>query len=207
MIDDSEGLVTPHEAFCRILAINHPQKPDLGHEVKSIYWFREIANGHPDSIACSKALKFLAAKIEKGKIHAQGMRPQEDRPTPINLGELRIGVLKVWDGTFEIRNEGRLYRNVFLSMADLNRELGAPSTVSAKPWKSHTEEMIRAKIREVYSEEKDAGRRVPNINQTPKLVKEKLNADGYDASGNRIKKIAEEAEFKALRERTGVRAT
>jgi hypothetical protein len=74
-------------------------------------------------------------------------------------------------------------------------------------WKNPTPEMIRAKILEVYSEEKAAGRRVPNINQTPKFVRKKLNADGYDAADNRIKTIADEPKFKALRERTGVRAT
>jgi len=48
---------------------------------------------------------------------------------------------------------------------------------------------------------------VPNINQTPKLVRKKLNADGYVTSDKNIKKIADEPEFKALREPIGVRAT
>jgi hypothetical protein len=134
VIDESEGLVTPHEAFCRIVAVTHPQRPDLGKEVTSRYWFREIVADHPESIVCSNALKFLSAKVSEGKIHAQGMRPRDDRPAPINLGELRTGELKVWDGTFELQNEGRLYRNVFLSMADLNRELGAtPAKEPHKP--------------------------------------------------------------------------
>jgi hypothetical protein len=134
MIDESEGLATPFEAFCRVVSVIHPEKPDIAKEVTSQYWFREIANDHPDSIACCKALKFLSAKVSEGKIHAQGMRPRDDRPAPINLGELRTGELKIWDGTFEIQNEGRLYRNVFLSMADLNRELGAtPAKEPPKP--------------------------------------------------------------------------
>jgi len=65
--------------------------------------------------------------------------------------------------------------------------------------------MVRVKLREAYSEEKTAGRRAPNLNKIPKFVQPKLNADGYDASGKRIKKIAGEDEFK--REPTGVRAT
>jgi hypothetical protein len=83
---------------------------------------------------------------------------------------------------------------------------GLPTETPA-PWKSPTPEMIRAKIREAYSEEKTAGRRAPNINDIPKLVRPKLNADGYDAAYNRIKTIADEPPFKALREPTGVRAT
>jgi hypothetical protein len=71
--------------------------------------------------------------------------------------------------------------------------LGSPPTESPQR-KNPTDGMIRAKIREVYSEEKAAGRRVPNINQTPKLVRKKLNADGYVTSDKNIKKIADEAD-------------
>jgi hypothetical protein len=212
MIDDSEGLGTPHEAFCRIVTVIHPKNPGLGKKVTGPWWHYELPHDSRDALACGNALGFLNTKVSAGKISAQGIRKgtEHDGPKPINTAELRTGILKVWDGTLECRSSeggGRLYQQVFLSMADLNRELGVPSTVSPKPWKNPTDEMIRAKIREVYSEEKAAGRRVPNINQTPKFVTEKLNAVGYDASGNCIKKIAEEAEFKALRERTGVRAT
>jgi hypothetical protein len=83
----------------------------------------------------------------------------------------------------------------------------APQARRTPQWKTPAPGMIRAKIHEVYSEEKAAGRRVPNINQTPKIVRKKLNADGYDASDLRIKEIADEPEFKALREPVGVRAT
>jgi hypothetical protein len=137
MIDDSAGLVTPHGAFRRIVEITHPQKPNLGDEVTSAYWFREIASDHPDSIACSKALKFLATKVEDGKIRAQGIRPSSGGPIEINLGELRIGELRIWEGKLVCRNHdggARLYRDVFLSMADLNRELGAtPAKEDPKP--------------------------------------------------------------------------
>jgi hypothetical protein len=87
----------------------------------------------------------------------------------------------------------------------------APAPVAAselpQQWKTPIDGMVRAKMRDAYSEEKAAGRRAPNINKIPKLVRPKLNADGYDASDNRIKTIAEEPEFKPLREPTGVRAT
>jgi hypothetical protein len=212
MIDDSEGLGTPHEAFCRIVAVIHPENPGLGKKVTGPHWHYELPRDSRDALACGNALEFLAANVSAGKISAQGIRKgtEHDGPKPINTAELRTGILKVWDGTLECRTDGeggRLYRSVFLSMADLNRELGVPSTVSLKPSKNPTEEMIRTKIRETYSEEKAAGRRAPNINDIPKIVRPKLNADDYDTSGNHIKKIAEEAEFKALREPTGVRAT
>jgi hypothetical protein len=136
MIDDSAGLVTPHAAFRRIVEITHPQKSNLGKEVTSAYWFRGIASDHPDSIACSKALKFLAAKVEEGKIRAQGIRLSSDGPIEINLGELRIGVLRIWEGKLVCPNDGgggRIYRDVFLSMADLDRELGVPPAAKQKP--------------------------------------------------------------------------
>ena len=212
MIDDSEGLGTPHEAFCRIVAMIHPENPGLGKKVTGPHWHYEFPRDSRDALAIGNALGFLDANVSAGKISAQGIRKgtEHDGPKPINTAELRTGNLKVWDGTLECRSGGtggRLYQHVFLSMADLNRELGAPSAALPKPLKIPTPEMIRKKIRQVYSEEKAAGRCVPNINQTPKFVRPKLNADGYDAADNRIKNIAEEPAFKALRERTGVRAT
>jgi hypothetical protein len=206
MIDDSEGLVTPHEAFCRILEVIHPENPGLGKTVTGPHWIYEDRD-EADTLACHNALKFLEASVSAGKIRAEGKRPRADEPVEIRQSELRTGVLKVWDGTLEFLMEGRLYRRVFLSMADINRELGMPSTVSAPPWKKPTDEMVRVKLREAYSEKKAAGERAPNINKIPKFVRPKLNADGYDAADDHIKRIAEEDEFKALREKTGVRAT
>jgi hypothetical protein len=207
MIDDSEGLGTPHEAFCRIVAAIHPENPDLGKKIAGPHWHHQLPRDSRDAVACGNALKFLDASVTAGKISAQGIRrgSEYDGPKPINTAELRTGILKVWDGA--LMCHGRLYQHVFLSLADLNRELGSTPAPATKPLKSPTAEMIRAKIREVYSEAKAAGRRVPNINQTPKFVRQKLNADGYEAAGNHIKKIAEEPAFKGLRERTGVRAT
>jgi hypothetical protein len=210
MIDDSEGLGTPHEAFCRIVAVIHPENPGLGKKVTGPHWHYEFPPG-PDALAIGNALSFLDANVSAGKISAQGIRKGTEHfgPKPINTAELRTGILKIWDGALVCRSDGggRLYRSVFLSMADLNRELGMPSTVAPQQWKNPTDEMVRVKLREAYSEEKAAGRRAPNINDIPKIVRPKLNADGYDTSGSRIKKIADEAQFKALRERTGVRAT
>jgi hypothetical protein len=210
MIDDSEDLGTPHEAFCRILEVIRPENPGLGKTVTGPHWIYEDRDD-ADTLACQQALRFLEDNVRAGKIRAQGIRKgtEHDGPKPINTAELRTGNLKVWDGTLECRTDGggRLYRSVFLSMADLNRELGMPSMVSPKRWKNPTDEMVRVKLRDAYSEKKAAGERAPHINDIPKFVRPKLNADGYDTSGNRIKKIADEPEFKALREPTGVRAT
>jgi hypothetical protein len=212
MIDDSEGLGTPREAFCRIVAVIHPENPGLGKKVTGPHWHYELPRESRDALACGNALGFLDANVSAGKISAQGIRKgtEHDGPKPINMAELRTGILNVWDGTLECRSGGaggRLYQHVFLSMADLNRQLGVPSTVSPKPWKIPTDEMVCVKLRDAYSEEKAAGRRAPNINKIPKFVRPKLNADGYDTSDKHIKDIADKDEFKALRELTGVRAT
>jgi hypothetical protein len=212
MIDDSEGLGTPREAFCRIVEVIHPENPGLGMKVTGPWWHHELPPGSHDALAVGNALGFLDAAVVAGKISAQGIRKgtEHDGPKPINTGELRTGILKVWDGTLECRSAsagGRLYQHVFLSMADLNRELGVPSTVSLKQLKNPGDEMVRVKLRDVYSEEKAAGRRAPNIIKIPKFVRPKLNADGYDTSDKHIKDIADEREFKDLREPTGVRAT
>jgi hypothetical protein len=212
MIDDSEGLGTPHEAFCRIVAMIHAENPGLGKKVTGPHWHYEFPRDSRDALAIGNALRFLNANVSAGKISAQGIRKgtEHDGPKPINTAELLTGNLKVWDGTLECRSGGtggRLYQHVFLSMADLNRALGVPSTVSPPPWKNPTDEMVRVKLRDAYSEEKAAGRRAPNINKISKFVRPKLQADGYDAADNRIKTIADEPDFKALREPTGVRAT
>jgi hypothetical protein len=133
MIDDSEGLGTPHEAFCRIVAVIHPENPGLGKKVTGPHWHYELPRDSRDALACGNALGFLAANVSAGKISAQGIRKgtEHDGPKPINTAELRTGILKVWDGTLECRTDGeggRLYRSVFLSMADLNRAIGAPAT-------------------------------------------------------------------------------
>jgi hypothetical protein len=209
MIDDSEALGTPREAFCRIVEVIHPENPDLGKEVTGPHWHYQFPRDSRDALAVGNALGFLDANVSAGKISAQGIRKgtEHDGPKPINTGELRTGILNVWDGTLECREGGRLYRHVFLSMADLNRELGVPSTVSVKQLRNPGDEMVRVKLRDVYSEEKAAGRRAPNIIKIPKFVRPKLNADGYDTSDKHIKDIADEREFKDLREPTGVRAT
>jgi len=142
MIDDSEGLGTPHEAFCRIVAVIHPENPDLGKRVTGPHWHYELPRDSRDALACGSALRFLDASVSAGKISAQGIKKgtEHDGPKPINTAELRTGNLKIWEGTLECRGagSGRLYQDVFLSMADLNRELGMPPTVSSKPVeKSH----------------------------------------------------------------------
>jgi hypothetical protein len=130
MIDDSEALGTPHEAFCRIVEVNHPENPGLGKKVTGPHWHYEFPPG-PDALAIGNALGFLNANVSAGKISAQGIRKgtEHDGPKPINTAELRIGILNVWDGTLVCQTNGegaRLFRDVFLSMADLNRELGIP---------------------------------------------------------------------------------
>jgi hypothetical protein len=136
VIDDSESLVTPHEAFCRILEVIRPENPGLGKKVTGPHWRYELPRASDDALACGNALGFLDANVSASKIGAQGIKKgtEHDGPKPINTAELRTGILNVWDGTLKCRTGGeggRLYRNVFLSMADLNRELGVPPVKEA----------------------------------------------------------------------------
>jgi hypothetical protein len=134
MIDDSEDLVTPREAFCRILEVMRPENPGLGKTVIGPHWIYEDRDA-ADTLACQNAIRFLEANVSSGKIGAEGKRPGSDGPVAIPQSDLRTGILKIWEGTLEFRMEGRLYRNVFLSMADLNRELKAPAAKRGAPTK------------------------------------------------------------------------
>jgi hypothetical protein len=134
VIDASEALITPHEAFCRILEVIRPENPGLGKTVTGPHWIYEDRD-EADTLACQQALGFLKDNVSAGKIRAEGKRPRADEPVEIRQSELRTGILKVWDGTLEFQMEGRLYRNVFLSMADLNRELGVPDLKQVAPTK------------------------------------------------------------------------
>jgi hypothetical protein len=141
MIDDSEGLGTPHEAFCRILEVIRPENPGLGKtvtepamlayvwrrtrdaETGAAHWIYEDRD-EADTLACQQALGFLEDNVRAGKIRAEGMRPRSDGPVEISLSDLRTGILNPWNATLAFQMEGRLYRKIFLSMANLNRELG-----------------------------------------------------------------------------------
>jgi hypothetical protein len=63
--------------------------------------------------------------------------------------------------------------------------------------------VIRDKVRLVYERAKAAGRDGSNLNKVPNEVQPLLEADGYEASKNSIKKIACEHEFKAFRRPRG----
>jgi hypothetical protein len=205
MIDDSEGLVTPHQAFCRVIAVNHPEKPDLGKEVTSRYWFRETPADDPDSIACAKACKILTEHVRGGRIHAQGIRPQQahEGPKEINLAELSMGDLRIWDGTLEIRNDGRLYRDVFLSMADLNRVLGVAEPASPTRRKPAPDPRIRTEIRTAYADALNQKVKPPNIVELGKIVQKGLAMAGFYASQKKIQEIGAEGQFQKLRRGVG----
>jgi hypothetical protein len=158
VIDDSEGLGTPHEAFCRIVAVIHPKNPDLGKKVTGPHWHYEFPRDSDDTLAIGNALGFLASNVDAGKIGAQGIRKgtEHDGPKPINTAELRTGILKVWDGTLQCLTGDtgwRLYRDVYLSMADLNRAMGIVTTqVNAAPLRPASDPTIRTEIRAAYAD-------------------------------------------------------
>jgi hypothetical protein len=176
MINDSEGLGTPHEAFCRIVAVIHPENPGLGKKVTGPHWHYEFPPG-PDALAIGNALGFLNANVSAGKISAQGIRKgtEHDGPKPINTAELRTGNLKVWDGTLECRSGGtggRLYQHVFLSMADLNRALGVPLAESPQ----QVEKTSSDELAPPTSPKGRAQRAIAQIRKDPSLDVDKMSA-------------------------------
>jgi hypothetical protein len=219
--------IPPLEAFRLILRAIYPEHPEpeaidrdyfryvkaTGDAVKSTIDASGKRSYSDEAIQkAADALKLLRDGIQAQKIELQGAPPAAPAGPPSKIGsrDCATGELDVWDETLEIHTKGvtdYTYRRVWCLRDDVLAMLGMPSGVSLKRWKNPTDEMVRAKVKEAYSEEKAAGRRAPNINEIPKFVRPKLNADGYDTSDNRIKKIADEPEFKALREPTGVRAT
>ena len=177
MIDDSEGLGTPHEAFCRIVAVNHPENPGLVKKVTGPHWHYELPRDSQDALACGDALVFLEANVSAGKIRAQGIRKgtEHDGPKPINTAELRTGFLKIWDGTLECRGGGaggRLYQHVFLSMADLNRALGVPL---AEP-PQQVEKTSSDELAPLTSPKGRAQRAIAQIRKDPSLDVDKMSA-------------------------------
>jgi hypothetical protein len=90
MINDSESLVTPREAFCRILEVIRPENPGLGKTVTGPHWIYEDRD-EADTLACQNALRFLEANVSAGKIRAEGKRPRSDGPVEIRQSELRTG--------------------------------------------------------------------------------------------------------------------
>jgi hypothetical protein len=208
MIDDSEGLGTPHEAFCRIVAVIHPENPGLGKKVTGPHWHYELPRDSRDALACGNALEFLAANVSAGKISAQGIRKgtEHDGPKPINTAELRTGILKVWDGTLECRSGGeggRLYRDVYLSMADLNRAMGMAKQVNSPPLKPAGDPRIRTEIRAAYADAQNQNIKPPNIVELGKIVQKRLANAEFSAAQEQIQKIGAEGEFKKLRRPVG----
>jgi hypothetical protein len=207
VIDDSEGLVTPREAFCRILEVMRPENPGLGKTVTGPHWIYEDRD-EADTLACQNAIGFLEANVSAGKIRAQGIRKgtEHDGPKPIDTAELRTGILKIWDGTLECRGDGfgRLYRSVFLSMADINRELGLPPvTGTPTRLKPASDPRIRTEIKAAYADAKNQNVKPPHIVELGKIVQGRLATAGLYAAQAHIQEIGGEDEFLKLRRAVG----
>ena len=200
-------LLTLEKSFRAVLRAHYPQAPHLADRVTLHAMRASFAEPRsPAEQAAHEAYDMLKEAIIDRKIRMHGCLAGQ-LCGDISPAEITIpGRIDVFGNTLHVR-QGRTYHDVSCAADDIAALIGAPATPATKSWKTPSPDMIRAKIREVYSEAKAAGERVPNINQTPKFVRPKLNADGYDAAYNHIKKIAEEPIFKGLRQPTGVRAT
>jgi hypothetical protein len=200
--------LTLEESFRAVLrAHHHPQAPYLADKVTLHAMRASFAEPRsPAEQAAHEAYDMLMAAIIDGRVKLHGCLAGQ-LCGDISPAEITIpGHISVWEGSLHVR-QGRTYYDVCCSAEDIAALIGTPSPAPREPWKNPTDEMVRVKLRDAYSEAKAAGERAPNINEIPKFTRPKLNADGYDTSDKNIKKIADEAEFKDLREPTGVRAT
>jgi ribosomal protein L23 len=68
-----------------------------------------------------------------------------------------------------------------------------------------TKQQIRDEMRALYGAKEDACEKMPNINETAKAVRERLEKRNLLATQTLIKSIADETEFKNRRGRVGVR--
>jgi hypothetical protein len=206
----------PVKALNAIFLASYP----AGSEIDGWPWFRKRGVGlsedpgehrqtplSAETQAAVQALRQIESGVREGKIKIRGVFRLGEALADIDPEDATDGRLDVFAETLEIPERGHAYQSVRCVDDDVFALLGMPSTASRKLWKNPTDEMVRIKLRVAYSEAKAAGARAPNINKIPKFGRPKLNADGYDASDARIKKIAEQPEFEALREPTGVRAT
>jgi len=206
VIDDSEGLVTPYEAFCHIVAVIRPDNPGLGKKVTGPHWRYEFPRDSDDALAIGNALGFLKKNLSAGKIRALGIRPRSDGPAEINLVDLRTGILKVWDGTLQCLTGDtgwRLYRDVYLSMADLNRAMGIVAQSSQALLKPAPDLRIRTEIRATYAEAQTQNVKPPNKVELGKIVQERLAKAEFYASQEQIQIIGDEDEFQKLRRPVG----
>lgn len=200
-------LLTLEKSFREVLRAHYPQAPQLADTVTQGAMQASFSEPRsPAEQAAHKAMDILKAAILDGRISLHGCLPGE-LCGDISPAEITTpGRISVFENELHVR-QGRTYHDVCCYADDVLTVVGIPTSEPPKHWKNPTDEMVRIKLRDVYSEEKDAGRRAPNINKIPGFVRPKLNADGYDTSGSHIKNIADEDEFKALREPTGVRAS
>ncbi|TYL83611.1 hypothetical protein [Bradyrhizobium cytisi] len=200
-------LLTLENSFREVLRAHYPQAPQLADHVTQAHMQASFPEPRsPAEQAAHEASDILKAAIIDGRIRLRGCLPG-NLCGDISPAEITTpGRISVFGNELHVR-QGRTYHDVCCYADDVSAVVGMPTSESPKHWKNPTDEMVRVKVRGAYSEEKAAGRRAPNINEIPKFVRPKLNADGYDTSDKRIKDIAEEAEFKALRGPTGVRAS
>jgi hypothetical protein len=214
-------LIPLTEAFRAVVRAWYPVRPALADEIQSVRYFHSawchcrLRRLNPEVQIADEAMAALIDGIMSGAVRLRAILG-DNQPDDIEPMEVAWNGIHVFDNTMEVYGEGgrtlRTYRNVRCYAADIAALTGVGAAVEPTPeqaqrWKTPTDEAVRVKLREAYSEAKTAGTRAPNINEIPKIVRPKLNADGYDAADIRIKTIAEEPAFRALRGRTGVRAT
>ena len=204
-VDISKGVVSPHEAFCRILADwKHPcvlVSPDLGKQIVSRHWWRENA-GRLESTVASAARAFFLTNVKDGKIGARGFSDNSSpgfsyaSTTRVDIGpeDLQIGDLDLFDAKLKCptgNGGARIYSNVFLSVADLEKVIGG--RFPAKPEEARTAAYGNRSPKPRPLNEKTAAGFVERYLKTtvfPNITncEQSAIADGYTGARNLIRK-------------------
>jgi hypothetical protein len=204
-------VIAPLDAFRLMLAARYGGTALDFAEIKSRAWFLWPHIPHADA---ESTLKLLCDHIREGNIRLRGELKASDPPFDIDRADCLIGELNIFQQTLTIyrgRTPARIYRHVFCVKDDVMKIVECISKNRSghkhePTLKYATPSMIRNVITSVY-DDADKGKPRPNINQLPDAVLQRLEMIGFKASGNQIKKIGREEQFKSRRHPVGKRLT
>jgi len=214
-------VIAPADAFRLLLSARYG-KADLKfpRKIKSDAWFWGPSwLGVPTSVhrRADKAIKKLRKHVRDGDIRLRGELKPAEPPDYIDRADCLVGRLDVFAQTLTIYAHGfkpaRIYRRVFCVKDDVMKILEGISKnrsgFRSKPVvKKAPPSLIRTEIGLIYDNaDKNKNAPRPNLAQLPGVVKPRLEARGFEASGKQIKKIGSEPLFDGRRNKRGKRLT
>lgn len=199
------NIIAPAEAFRLLLharlSARHDRAFKFVDKIASYYWFwRWKTLGVPRSVhaIADETLKVLCKYIRDGNIRLQSR--SQNPPIDIDPIDCSLGELDIFDQTLTIRAQSagpaRVYQHVYCVESDVMKVVRAISTLLPA-----SDEDICDEIAAVYEEA------LPNINQLPASVQQRLKARGLEASGSRIKTLGSDQKFRLHRRAAGERTT